>query len=108
MRLIAGTLIVSAVFSAGVLAADAPYIGKWRFNPVKSTLTGDTVTIENVTGGMMQFNSQGFTYKFRLDGKSYPTPDGGTTTWAVTNPDEWDVTNRLGGKVSTTFHLTLK
>ena len=93
---------------ATVTAADPPYVGKWKFNAAKSVLTGDTATIEQLPDGMMQFNSQGFVYKFRLDGKEYPTPDGATTSWTKTSDTVWDVTNRAGGKVLTTYHLVLK
>jgi hypothetical protein len=105
--MIARLLVASAVVT-GVTAADPPYVGKWKLNAAKSTMSGDTVTIENVAGGMMQFNSQGYTYKFKLDGREYPMPDGGTTAWTAANPQTWDVTNRMGGKVSSTYHLALQ
>ncbi len=109
MKLAARAPLVLLVFVASAMAAaDPPYVGKWKFNPAKSTLTGDSVTIENVADGMMQFSSQGFVYKFKLDGQEYPTPDGGTTAWTVTSADVWDVTNRMNGKVAGTFHLARK
>jgi hypothetical protein len=55
---------------------------------------------------MMQFSSQGFVYKFKLDGKEYPTPDAGTTAWKATSADVWDVTNRINGKVASTYNLS--
>lgn len=89
-------------------AADPAYVGKWKVNAAKSAVAGDTVTIQSTSGGMMQFNSQGFSYSFKLDGKDYPTPDGGTTAWTATAPDTWDVSNKLNGKVTATYHLALK
>ena len=56
---------------------------------------------------MMQFSSQGFTYTFKLDGKDYPMPDGGTTAWTATSANVWDVKNQMKGKVSATYHLSL-
>jgi hypothetical protein len=100
--------LLAIALVTGTLAADAPYIGKWKFNPTKSELTGDTCTIENVAGGMMQFSTQGFTYKFKLDGTEYPMPDGGTTSWTVAAPNTWDVRNRMNGKVTAAFHLAVK
>ena len=108
MKSVARLLLALTVFVAAAQAADPPYVGKWKFNAAKSTLTGDTATIENIPDGMMQFSSQGFIYKFKPDGKEYPTPDGGTTAWTATSPNVWDVSNRMGGKVVTTFHLALK
>ena len=69
MKSIARLLLALTVFVATAQAADPPYVGKWKFNAAKSTLTGDTATIENTPDGMMQFNSQGFIYKFKPDGK---------------------------------------
>lgn len=94
--------------AAAARAADPAYIGKWKFNQAKSAVSGDTVTIGQAAGGMMQFSSQGFDYTFKLDGKDYPTPDGGTTAWTATAADVWDVTNHMNGKISTTYHMTLK
>jgi len=54
---------------------------------------------------MTTFSSQGFSYQFKLDGKEYPMPDGGTTSWTATSATVWDVTNRLNGKVTNTYHL---
>ena len=101
-------LLVLGFAAASVRAADPAYVGKWRVNTAKSQMTGDTVTIGPADGGMMQFNSQGFAYKFKLDGKDYPMPDGGTTAWTATSPDVWDVTNHLNGKVTNTYHLERK
>jgi hypothetical protein len=108
MKSVARLLLALTVFVVTVDAADPPYVGKWKFNAAKSTLTGDTATLENTPDGMMQFNSQGFIYKFKPDGKEYPLPDGGTTAWTATSPTTWDVSNKMGGKVVTTFHLALK
>lgn len=101
-RAIAAVLVV-----APVLAADPAYVGKWKVNPAKSVVTGDTVTIESTAGGMMQFSSQGVVYTFKTDGKEYPMPNGGTTAWTATSATVWDVTNRLNGKVTNTYHLVL-
>ena len=97
------------VFAVALLsAADPAYVGKWKFNPSKSVLTGDTATIENTSDGMIQFHSQGFTYKFKLDGKEYPSPAGSTTAWKAVSADSWEVTFRLNGKITVTYLLTAK
>ena len=108
MKTVVRSLLALTVFVAPAIAADPPYVGKWKFNAAKSVLTGDTVTIASTPDGMMQFDSQGFVYKFKPDGKEYPTPDGGTTAWTAPSADVWDVTNRVKGKVLNTYHLVLK
>jgi len=108
MKSAARAILAAGLVVATALAADPAYVGKWKINTSKSTLTGDTATISSGADGMMEFNSQGFQYKFKLDGKEYPTPNGGTTAWTATAADVWDVTNHLNGKVINTYHLTLK
>ena len=110
MKAVAGRLFVFVcvlAVSVGLQAADPAFIGKWKFNQAKSQMTGDTVTIGPAANGMMQFASQGFSYTFKVDGKPYPTPDGGTTAWKETSPTVWDVVNHLNGRQSSTYHLVL-
>jgi len=103
VRLVFLLTLISAVISA---AADAPYIGKWKVNSSKSQLT-DVVTIEKLPSGEMRFEESGFAYTFKLDGKEYPTPDGGTASWKAVSADKWEVTNRANGKVNATITLSL-
>ena len=89
------------------LAAGPSFSGTWKLNMAKSQLTGQTATIEKTASGRMHFDGEGFGYDFDLTGKEYPTPDGGTTAWRAANPTTWDVTNRMKGKVTVTFRLSL-
>lgn len=108
MKNLMRAVVASAFVVTAVFAADPPYIGKWKVNQAKSNVAGTTVTVASAPNGMMSFESQGFTYTFKTDGKDYPTPDGGTTAWGATSPTVWDVTNKLNGKVASTIHLELK
>jgi hypothetical protein len=106
-QFVRGWLAVGLIATAS-LAADAPYMGKWKFNAAKSELAGSTFAIENAPGDMMRFDLQGFAYTFKMDGKEYPAPDGSLNTWKATTADTWDVTSRLNGKVAATYSLSLK
>ena len=108
MRHLTRALVAAAFIVTTVVAADPPYVGTWKINESKSHVTGSTVTLASAPNGMMSFESQGFTYTFRTDGKDYPMPDGGTTTWTAASPTVWDGTNKLNGKVASTFHLEAK
>jgi hypothetical protein len=101
---LAGALALAVYGSLAV--ADAPYIGKWKFNAVKSHLTGSTFSIVNAPGGMMRFDLQGFAYSFKMDGKEYAAPDGSMNTWKATSPTIWEVSSRLNGKLNATYTLT--
>src|SRR4030095_2731250 len=100
-------VVCAVLVGASVRAADPAFLGKWKVNQAKSSMTADTATIGPAANGMMQFSSQGFSYTFKLDGKEYPTPDGGRTSWKETSATVWDVTNRMSGKVNSTYHLVL-
>jgi hypothetical protein len=94
-------LCVIGLTSAILYAADAPYVGKWKLNQAKSQLTGETMSFEKTSSGMIRQTYEGVSFEFGLDGKEYPTPDGGTTAIKVLVPDTWEVTNRMKGKVVT-------
>jgi hypothetical protein len=96
---------VVVVWASVATAADAPYIGKWKVNPAKSKATGQTVTIEKTASGAMRYESGGIAYEFKLDGKEYPLPDGGTTSWKAVDLKTWEVTNRRNGKVTANYRL---
>jgi hypothetical protein len=96
-----------AFLSAAVVsAADAPYFGKWKVDASKSKVQG-TASIEKLPSGEYKYDGSGFVYRFNLDGKEYPMPDGGTTSWKATNDTTWEVVNRANGKISGKFTLTL-
>jgi hypothetical protein len=98
---------VIAVCASVVTAADAPYIGKWKMNSAKSSVTGQTLSIEKTASGAMRYDSGGFAYEFKTDGKEYPLPDGGTTAWKAVDAKTWDVTNRKNGKATANYRLVL-
>jgi hypothetical protein len=98
---------VVAVCTTVATAADAPYVGTWKFNPAKSQLTGETLSIEKTASGHFHYDVEGFAYNFKLDGKEYPLPDGGTTSWTAVDAKTWKVTNRRNGRISAIYRLIL-
>jgi hypothetical protein len=101
-----GFAVTLAVVSS-IVAAEPSFTGTWKLNPAKSQLAGQTVSLQKTASGGMHFDSEGFGYDFNLDGKAYPTPDGGTTAWRALNATTWEVTNRMNGKVIVTFRMSL-
>ena len=57
--------LAAALVASSLVAADAPYIGKWKFNAAKSQLAGLTYSIESAPGGMMRFDLQGYALSLR-------------------------------------------
>jgi hypothetical protein len=105
--------IGSAMWVALACVSTAAYAqpslaGTWKLNLAKSQLTGQTLSIEKKSSGLMRFDMQGFAYDFDVSGKDFPTPDGGTSSWREVNPTTWEATSKVNGKTIATYQLSLK
>lgn len=97
-------LVTALVLSA----ADAPYVGKWKLNPAKTQFSGFTVLIENTSDGGIHVHQGDLDFNFKLDGKEYPTPDGGTIAVKAVDMNTWDLTDRMKDKVRETERLMVR
>ena len=86
-------------FSASALAADDPFIGKWKLDLAKSKLTGQKIEIR-LSG------TNGFTFKedehsdvIIADGLDQPTHYGDTMSITQTKTDTWAITYKREGNV---------
>ncbi len=107
MRITTTVAIAFAVVSV-LVAADATYLGRWKLNPDRSQLTGDTMTIEKTASGPMRMSGSGFSYIFNVDGREYSTPDGGTVSWKALEANSWEATYRMNGKLTSTVKMSLQ
>src|ERR1700733_13936664 len=98
--------LLTLVAVSTVVAADAPYFGKWKVDSSKSQ-ANQIMTIEKQPSGDFRYESSGFTYTFQLDGKEYPAPDGSTVSFKASSDKTWDATIQANGKVSAKVKLTL-
>jgi hypothetical protein len=89
-----------SVMSANALAADDSFIGKWKFNPDKSQLTGLDYKIEDAGGGQYRFIFGDDVETLTLDGKGHVTKYGDTWSIKTTGPNSWESTNERDGKVT--------
>jgi len=91
------TLILCA---AGLLvAADDPFIGKWKLNQSMSDFTGGTFKFEDAGNGMIRFTGGTVSYNFATDGKERPTVYGRSMSVKSPDPKTWERTVRYKGKV---------
>ena len=88
--------------AAVVVAADAPYAGKWKLNVAKSDFGDTTITFAQTPSGGMQMTVDGQTYTFKTDGKDYDGMFGSKMSWKVTDTGAWEATNKMGAKVLST------
>lgn len=89
------------------MAADMPYVGKWKVNLVKSDYGQTTMTLASLPGGEWQSSAFGITYKFKMDGKDYPDNLGGTATWKAADANTWELVAKANGRVTETDTLKL-
>jgi len=89
------------------MAADLPYVGKWKTNMAKSDFGQTTVTIESLPSGEWQSSAFGITYKFKMDGNEYPDGMGGTVAWKAVDANTWESVGKANGKVTETDRFTL-
>jgi hypothetical protein len=89
-----------SVMSASALAADDSFVGKWKFNPDKSQMTGLDYKIEDAGGGQYRFIFGDDVETLTLDGKGHVTKYGDTWSIKTTGPSSWESTNERHGKVT--------
>jgi len=79
-------------------AANDPFVGDWKLNPSKSTLT-DKMAVESVGGNKYTFNFGGGPETVVVDGTDQPTQlyGGGTLSVAVQG-DTWNVVRKSKGR----------
>jgi hypothetical protein len=110
MRMLLRSLLALPVVCLGIgtlWAADDPFLGKWKVNPSKSTLT-DEMKVEAV-------GANKFTFTFGpdqvdtivADGSDQPALQGTTFSVTVEGPNNWKVVRKMKGRTLLTAHWTL-
>jgi hypothetical protein len=98
---------LSLVTASILSAADAPYIGKWKLDAAKSQFAGQTLLIDKTPDGGYHVHQNDVDFNFKLDGKEYATPDGGTFATKAVDANTWDLVDRMKSKVRGTQHLSV-
>lgn len=91
-----------SLISGSAFAADNSFVGKWKFNPDKSQLTGLDYKIEDAGDGKYRFIFGDDVETMTLDGKGHVTKYGDTWSIKATGPNSWESTMKRDGKVTTT------
>jgi len=88
--------------AACAVAAENPFIGKWKLDPSKSQFTGTTFKWEDAGNGKVRWSSGNESMTFTTDGKEHPGLYGRMVTVKQIDPKTWERTTRLKGKVVAT------
>jgi hypothetical protein len=100
-------LVLLCALAAAALAADLPYVGKWKVNLAKSDFGLTTFSIESLPGGEWQTTVFGVTARFKMDGNEYPDGMGGAVTWKDAGNNTWESVSKANGKVTAKDTLKL-
>lgn len=100
-------LLVACVVTSLVRAADDPFVGKWKVNPSKSTLT-DEMQIEAVGANKYTFTfGPGQVDTIIADGTDQPALQGTTLSVTVVGPNNWKVVRKVKGRTLLTANWKL-
>ncbi len=83
--------------AATLAAADNPFVGKWKENLAQDDYVDATVSYEQTPPGEMQVTAEGHSYKFRMDGKEYPTGFGSLVAWKQVDESTWETVRKTNG-----------
>ena len=88
---------VGLICSATLIAADPPYVGRWKVNEDKSD-RGPAFTFATEAGGL-RLTEGDRSYIVRFDGKEYPHPLGGLVRWNRIDDRSWETAYIQDGKL---------
>jgi hypothetical protein len=107
LRRIFQLLLVACVMTSSVWTANDPFVGKWKVNPSKSTLT-DEVKVEAVGANKYTFTfGPGQVDSIVADGTDQPALQGTTLSVTVEAPNKWKVVRKMKGRTLLTAYWTL-
>lgn len=89
-----------SLLAVSASAANDSFVGKWKFDPNKSQLTGLQYKIADAGGGKYRFMFGDDVEVMTVDGKGHVTKFG--DTWAIkpTGPNSWESTSSRDGKLT--------
>lgn len=96
-------MVAASWLLASAAWAGNPFVGSWKFDPVRSRLVAESLHYTALGGGRMRFsNGAALRYDFALDGKDYKTADDRSISWKPLGPGRWETTAKAAGKTTET------
>jgi len=90
--------LIVCVISSSLWAADNPFVGDWKLNPVGSKLT-DVMRVDSLGDNKYVFNFGGGPQTIVVNGTEQPGRFGGTVSVAVKGPHTWNVVGKRDGRM---------
>ncbi len=98
---------LSCLAAASLMAADSPFVGKWKVNLGKSNFAGSTMKIEAAGADTYRMTFGGQEDTYILDGKEHPTPHGTLRTVTPDGTNRWQLANKRDGTIVSTARWVL-
>lgn len=101
------SFVVACLFVGSLSAAEDPFVGKWKFNPDKSKLTGEQEKIEDLGSNKYRFCFGNDCNMVVADGTDQPTKYGDTWSLKSEGQNSWKFVRKRDGKTLSTEDLTI-
>ncbi|MGA2131613.1 MAG: hypothetical protein ABSH50_04795 [Bryobacteraceae bacterium] len=106
-RRVTWLLAAGACLATVLQAAGNPFVGKWKLNPAKSKLTGQSDSVQSVGPNAYKFTYGAFSWTLTANGKDQPWPLGGSVILTAVAASTWKFTYQFNGRVASIDHWWL-
>src|SRR5580692_1557573 len=100
-------LTLAAALAATLVAADDPFVGKWKVNPSKSKLTDEMKVVALGANKYVLTFGPGAVDTIVADGTDQPALQGTTLSVTVEGPNNWKVVRKKEGRRIVTGYWAL-
>ena len=100
-------VIVTLLFFSTLSAATDPFVGKWKLNQAKSSMTGEQVKIEDLGGNKFRFTDGDIIDTLVANGTDQSVHFGRTQSLTLQSANTWKVVTKKDGRTIATNILTL-
>jgi len=100
-------LTLLCLLTGTLLAADDPFVGRWKLNRAKSNLAGEQMKIEDLGGNKFKITTGNVANTITADGTDQPDQFGSTTSIAAEGSEAWKMVIKRNGKVVQSMSFTL-
>jgi hypothetical protein len=90
-------LLLVALATSTLWAANDPFVGEWRLNPSKSSTFADLMKVERVRGDKYAFDFGGGPETIDADGTDQPGGRGTVLSATIEAPDSWKIIRKKDG-----------
>lgn len=106
LRRLFSSMLVVALATTGLHAADGAFVGKWKLNPEKSTMH-DQMKVTSTGTNRYAFDFGGGPEFIVVNGTDQPGLDGSTLAVTAEAPRVWRVVRKMNGRVQISAIWTL-